>query len=301
MNPDFSNLPTGTGPQQGIFSPDALSPVQGADKTSKVSGQPTKDSIEKVSAEIASLYLPPMSNPILIPPDPNMIVAIGQLAMDKICLSILDEWSKSLAQIAEEKKEADRKAELNPIWREVHLASAIILSVATIFIRAIFGTNIAEGLKVEGPASEKAIAQRFATQLNAWALSGVLKGYLMTIVDKLPTASYLSENQKAILSNQIQIMLLASSLASLYKIQFNWITSEEFIHLLGKPDVLNNPDATVLSMLIVNTLSELPDGERNRMARTLALYMDTNPSLPTLFDLGKTAEVQLSILHSSAS
>lgn len=302
MSQDFSNLQAG-GHQPGITGSEAFFEVQStgsAEQANKVTGQPTKDSIEKAAAIVASLYLPPMSNPLLIPPDPTLAMAIGQLAMDKICLSILDSWSENLAKIAEEKKAQDLRDEMNPVWREIHLASAIILSVATIFIRAIFGTQVTEALqKSEGLTDEKAIANHFAVQLNRWALEGVLNGYLLTIVDKLPSAARLNEAQKTTLANQLQIMLLASALAGIYKIQTKWITSEEFINLLANPGILNDPQAAILAMLIVNTLALLPEEARSRMTRTLTIYMDTNPNLPTLFDLGKTAEVQMSILNSS--
>lgn len=107
------NLPNlGTGQQQpGLPGSDAIFGIQptSADQTLEVGGQPTKDSIEKAAAIVAALYMPPMSNPLLVPPDPNVTVAIGQLAMDKICLNILDSWSKNLQEIAEQAKEAQKK------------------------------------------------------------------------------------------------------------------------------------------------------------------------------------------------
>lgn len=301
MTQDFSNLNTGAG-QPGITGPGSLFEVQqtgATDQTTHVKGPMTKDSIEKASELVAALYLPPMSNPLLTPPDPNLAVAIGQLEMDKICLSVLDEWSKSLQKIAEDQKEADRKAELNPVWREIHVTSVIFLSIASIFIRAVFGNQAAEAIQKNEGFTESGIAKKFAGQLAQWAIQGTLKGYLMTIVDQLPSSASLAEAQKTVLANQIQVMLLSSALAGLYVSKTGWITSEEFIHLLSNPGLLKDSDAAALAMIIVNTLSELPEIERARMARTLTLYMDRHPELPTLLDLGKTTEVQMSILKSS--
>lgn len=300
MNQDFSNLNMGAG-QPSVTNPESIyqaQQTQGPSQTQQVTGQSNKDSIEKAAALVASLYLPPMSNPLLIPPDPNLAVMIGQLAMDKICLNILDSWSKNLQKIAEEKKEADRRDELNPILREIHVTAGLILAVSTIFVRAIFGTQVAEALQ-KPENTEKTIAVQYATKLNQWALEGTLKGYLMTIVDELPSSANLNEAQKTILANQIQVMLLSSALAGLYKLKTQWITSDEFINLLSHADSLNDPQASLLAMLIVNTLAELPEAERIRMAKTLSIYMDSNPELPTLFDLNQTADIQLSILHSS--
>ena len=90
MNQDLSNLNTGAGHQGSLSGLDAFYNVQPVvpDQTVQPAGQPTKDSIEKASALVASLYMPLISNPILVPPDPNLTLAIGQLAMDRICLNI---------------------------------------------------------------------------------------------------------------------------------------------------------------------------------------------------------------------
>lgn len=304
MGQDLSNLNMGSG-QPGLTGTDGFLEVQqagGPSQPAKVTGQPTKDSIEKAGELAAALYLQAMSNPLLIPPDdPNHILAIGQLAMDKICLQILDSWSKSLQEIAEAKKEADRRDALNPLLMEVHMTAALFLAVASIFIRAIFGTQVAEALNkiTDGGNIEKAIATRFAAQLNQWADEGILKGYLMTIVDQLPSSVNLSEAQKTVLANQIQLMLLGSALAGLYKIDTKWIKSEDFMNVLAHPEIMKDSNATALATLIINILNELPEEARARMIRTLSIYMDTNPDLPTLFDLGQTTDIQMSILKSS--
>lgn len=306
MTQDSSNLHMGSGSNlgQGISGPSGdfgIQPVSQPDQPPP-SGQPTKDTIEKAAALVASLYLPPMSNPMLTPPDPDLAISIGQMEMDKICLSILDSWSKNLEEIAEAKKEQERRDEINPIIREMHISAGIILSVATIFIRAIFGTQAAEAFQSTGGITdEKSIANRFATQLNQWALDGTLDGYLKTIVDKLPSAEKMTEAEKIILIKQLQVMLLSSALAGLYKTQTQWITAEEFIYLLSHPNMLNDPNSAMLAVLIVNGLSELPEPARMRMAKTLSIYMNTNPDLPTLFNLSESAEVQMSILNSSRS
>lgn len=299
MSQEFSNLQTG-GHQPGLTGPDALIGIQQTSGTDQTVAAPTsKDSIEKAAELVAALYLPPMSNPQLIPPDSNLVVVIGQLEMDKICLNILDSWSKSLQKIAEQTKEDERLKELNPILREVHVTASLFLAVASIFIRAIFGTKVADA--IQKTSKDNGIEQRYAAQLNQWAAAGTLQGYLMTIVDTLPSAGNLSEAQKNILSKQLQVMLLSSALAGLYKVQTNWITSEEFFNLLADPSFLKNSNAIGLSALIVKTLAELPEVDRSRMTRTLTIFMNSNPELPTLFDLGQTAGVQLSILNSSRS
>lgn len=297
------NLNSGTGNQAALPGTESLyqiTPLSTPDET-QVKGLTSKDSIEKAGEVVASLYLPSMANPILIPPDPNHIAAIGQLAMDKICLDLLDSWSKSLQKIAEDKKEADRKDALNPILQEIHVAGALFFAIATIFIRAIFGTQAAEALQKSDGTDQKAITTKLAAQLSQWALDGTLSGYLMTIVDKLPSSANLKEGEKIILAQQIQVMLLASVLAGLYKLQYGGVTAKEFMDVLAKPIVVDSPHAQVLAALIVNTLSsdELPIEAKSRLARSLNIYLDTDPNLPTLFDLGETASIQLSILHSS--
>lgn len=304
MSQDLSNLNLGGGNQAGLPGMDGLYQVQqtSIEQTQPSTSQPTKDTIEKAS-QLAALYLPLlMSNPVLIPPDPNYIMAITQLEMDRICLNILDSWSKNLQQIAEEKKEADRRDEINPLLKEIHVTAGLLLAVATIFLRAIFGTQVAEAIQKPSEMSDdKAIALRFASQLNQWSLDGTLNGYLMTIVDELPSSANLSEDQKMVVAKQLQVMLLASALAGIYKTQTQWITAEEFINILSNPTTLNDPQAVLLAVLLVNTLNDLPEVARSRMAKTLTLYMNTNPDLPTLFDLNQTAGIQLSILNNSRS
>ncbi len=303
MSSDLSNLQSGSGHHPGITGTDSLSQIQQTGSTDQIvqpTGQPTKDSIEKASALVAALYMPPMSNPSIYAPDPNLAIEVGQIAMDKICLNVLDSWSKNLQEIAAQKKEQDRQDELNPILRDIHMTGAIFLAVATIFVRAIFGTQIAQLLDKSGSLNnEQAVASKFASQLSQWALEGVLDGYLMTIVDKLPSAQNLNENQKMILAQQMQAMLLSSALAALYKVQTQWITAPEFINILANPSILSDPSATRLADLLVNTFNKLPSVERERLGRSLNIYMDSNPDLPSLFDLGKTTEVQLSILSST--
>ena len=236
MNPDqnLSNLNTGTGPQSNLFGTDSIfgaQPVTGADQITAPgsTGQPTKDSIEKASELVAALYMPPMSNPLLIPPDQNLAIAIGQLGMDKICLNILDSWSKNLQEIGEQIKEEELKKETNPVLKDVHATAALFLAVATIFVRAIFGSQIAALLNPGDDLSDnKVIANKFASQLNQWAQEGTLNGYLLTIVDQLPSTANLSEAQKTILAKQMEVIVLSSALAGLYKAQTDWITSEEF-------------------------------------------------------------------------
>lgn len=301
VNPDLSNLQTGQGQQSGIGGPGSIYSTQPPlDQTVHPTGQPTKDSIERAGALVAALYLPLMNSPVLYTPDPNLAIEIGQLALDKICLNILDSWSKNLQEIAEQQKEDEKRKELNPILRDFHVTAALFLSVATIFIRAIFGTQIAELIQKPGNiTNEQALANKFASQISQWALEGVLDGYLLTIVDKLPSAANLTEDKKIILAKQIEAMLLSSALAALYKVQTQWITGAEFVNLLANPGILNNPDATRLADLLLNTLIQLPPNEKTRFARAVNIYMDSNPDLPTLFDLGKTAEIQLSILSST--
>ncbi len=308
MNQDFSNLNMGSGQQPGLTGAEGVFQTQQTTPSTptQTTGPTSKDSIEKASAIVASLYMPLMSNPLLLPPDPNQAIVISQLALDKICLCILDSWSKNLQEIEEARKADDKKAQLNPILREIHVTAALFLAVATIFIRAIFGTRIAEVFQKNGGLTdEKLVVNKFSSQLAQWAMDGTLKGYLMTIVDKLPSAAHLKEEDKEILAKEIELMLLSSALAALYKasqqgpMNSQWITHEEFIHLLANPNALNDPHAAVLSMLIVNVLSDLPEDARLRMSRTISLYMDSNPDLPTLFDLGQSTEIQLSILNAN--
>lgn len=303
MSQDFTNLNTGMGNQSGLPNAEALyQPKQTSALDSKVqeTSLHSKDSIEKASAVVASLYLPPLSNPLLIPPDANNIIAISQLAMDKICLNILDSWSQSLKKIAEEKREADRRKELNPLLQDLNMAGGLVLAVATIFIRAIFGTQIAQALqKNPGLTDEKVIAHKFATQIAQWSLDGVLGGYLMTIVDKLPSATSMNEGEKKVLAQQMQAMLLAAALGGIYKAKYEWITSKEFMDVLSDPFSLKDSNMAMLAMLLVNTLNELPEEAKLRMMKTLNIYMDSNPDLPSLFDLGHTTGVQLSILKAT--
>jgi hypothetical protein len=305
MNQDFSSLNTSSGQQQpgisGLPGFSGVQPATPAGSTAQATGVPTKDSIEKAGALAAALNLIPLmsNNPILNAPDPNMIGMISQLAMDKICLNILDSWSKNLQEIADQKKEDEKKIEANPILREMYVTASVFLAVATIFLRAIFGTQVAEAFQSGGAHNDQLIAQKFASQLTQWALDGTLNGYLMTVVDQMPSSATMSEGQKGVLVNEIQVMLLSSGLAAVYKSQTHWLTSEEFINLLANPGILNDPNANLLSMLIVNTLSELPVDARTRMARTLTIYMNSNPDLPTLFDLGQSTAIQNSILNGS--
>ncbi|MBN9376998.1 MAG: hypothetical protein BGO14_02365 [Chlamydiales bacterium 38-26] len=303
MSQDLSNLNLGSGAQP-VYQPTSVSSTE---SSTSPTASTSKDSIERASSVVAALYLPPMAFPMLTPPDPNNIEAITRLAMDKICLSILDSWSESLKKIADEKREEEKQKELNPLYKEIHFIGGLFFSISSIFLHAIFGTQAAEALqKAAGGADQKSvITNKLASQLSLWALDGVLSGYLMTIVDKLPSAANLNEGDKKVLANQIQVMLLSSALAALFKemrlAKENWssITAQDFISLLANPGQLNNPHATVLAALIVNTLQDLPEEARIRMARTLNIYMDDNPDLPTLLDLGESTDVQLSILHST--
>lgn len=302
MSQDLSNLQTGAGNQPGVSGSQNIFEIQQAGAPPdqpKVTPAQDKDSIEKAGEIIASLYLPPSSSPLLYAPDPKNLVAIGQLELDKICLNILDSWSKNLQKIAEEKKEDDRRAELNPVLREIHNVGSLFLAIATIFVRAIFGTQAAEALqKTDNLSNEKSIAERLVSQLNQWSLNGVLNGYLLTIVDQLPSAAKLNEAEKNLLGKQIQAILYGSALAGIYKAKFEWITAEEFLNFLENPTILNDPNATLLAINLVNLLNELPDVERARSLKSLAIYINTNPDLPSLFSLGETTGVQLSILNS---
>lgn len=181
---------------------------------------------------------------------------------------------------------------------------ALFLAVATVFLRAMFGTKVAELLQKSGDDDkDKVMANTLASQLVKWAQDGTLNGYLLTIVDGLPSAANLSENQKQGLANQIQVMLLSSVLAGLYKIKNHTqlITSDIFMGLLSNLKSLNDPNAELLATQINIVLKELPDDAKHRMLTSLSIYMNSNPNLPTLFNLGQATEVQLSIHHATHS
>lgn len=306
MSGDLSNLNLGPGNQPFVSGSGGAQQVEGSLDNQAVKAPPgvsDKDTIEKLGEVIASLYLQSnISTPILFPPDANNIAAITHLAMDKICLSILDNWSKSLQEIADQKREDEKRAELNPTWKDLQMSAGVVLSIVTIFIRAIFGTQAAEALlKSNSVNIDKVIADRFATNLATWGLNGVLKGYMLTILDQMPSTAKLSEGDKILLGKQLEIMVLASALGALYKVDTKWLTAEEFVNLLTNPTLLTNPNAQILAALILKELGELPPEKNARTVRMLMNYMNSNPDLPTLMNLGESTEAQVSILNSSAA
>lgn len=303
MSSDLSNLNLG-GNQTPITGPETITGVDSSQSTgSHKTGSIDKDTIERVGEAMAALYLQPnMSIPILFPPDGNSVAMIVQLGMDKICLAVLDSWSQSLQEIAEQKRRDDARAELNPTWQNFQQSAGVILSILTIFVRALFGTNAAEALqKGNGVDADKQMADRFANNLATWGASGALKGYILTVIDQMPSAAKLSEGDKVILGKQLEVMVLASALAALYKAETKWITPEEFVNILNNPSILNTPSAGVLASLIARELEGLPTLESERTLRMILEYVATNPDLPTLMDFGGDGTHHTSILNATAA
>lgn len=300
-NSQQQNLPTGyiPTPVQGPSGP-----IIDNDNKIKVG---SKDTIESQSALIASLYLHnfQMSFPVIIPPTTEEFLAIQNIAMNKVCMSILDNWSKGLQEIADQKREEEKQADINPnpLHRDLHIAGGLITSIAMIFIHAIFGNTVAEALnKSDNLPPEAAHALRYATQLYQWSNEGVLNGYLKSIVDQLPSSKNLTAQGKEILSKQLEIMLLGSAVAALFKTDSKngYISPERFNELMANPAEIKDPTLRALVYRLIDefgVLGALSQTDKVKMEKTLGLYLETNPDLPSLLNLDESANIQLSILN----
>lgn len=140
------------------------------------------------------------------------------------------------------------------------------------------------------PFDERILADKYATKILALLGTPELNNFIMAmLVNKTEKGAPLTDGRKLELSSILKVVLLASALASVYKSKTGKVTDQEFLDLISgkmKPEKGIESD---LVKAIQNQLSEVknPD-EKLRILEALAEYMDKDPKLEALFDVGAT-------------
>lgn len=87
-------------------------------------------------------------------------------------------------------------------------------------------------------------------------------------------------------SAMVKVVMLASSLAALYKADAQWITGQELTDLIkGNMTPANKLEQQVVQS-ILEELSKMSDTQQNTVLAALGRYMDSNPKFESFFDIG---------------
>lgn len=181
--------------------------------------------------------------------------------------------SQALAPIAE-----DFRAQLGLIgaWAMGTMATYSILE--------------ATGEKPGKQIDDKTLANKYASKIISLLNSDQLNNFIMALlVNRTENGQPLSNERKAELSAVLKLILLASALAAIYKSKTGKITGEEFLELSDGTSM--KPEEGIEAQLvqaIKMQFKDMDEDTKTKVLNALARYMDTDPKLAKLFNVGTT-------------
>lgn len=147
-----------------------------------------------------------------------------------------------------------------------------------------------ESANAQNQPKDAAFAKGYAENMVALVVSPTFNSYLTAIVTRgIPETEALSEENITETSSMLKVVLLASALGMLYKMEAGKMTGLEFMGMLngnikfGKDDIRSK----LITLINANLAGITTPGLKDTVLASLQSYFDSDPHIDTLADPAK--------------